>query len=776
MKLDLIFEIIMCIVLFVSGVIIGGPITNNTEIINICVMSLAIVYIIYYTVKNRKSIIKNKIDIFMILLTLSSFLALTFKTFTTTNGSIEYILRYSSILGMYFVSKEIVKNNNKIIKYIAYTICIANILIFFIGIDDLTYKKLNNILEKLEIMSFYPNGDQRMISTFRSANTFGTCMAISFLFSICYYLKSEKKIEKLFNCAIMVISESGIILSYSRGTWVILGLIGIIYYFTLEKSKRAKYIRSVCVSSVLAVIYTVIFNKILITNNFIISWVSIPVTIFIAILVNWLLDKYGKNLKKVNFLKYKKTVIFLLVIFVIVIVAILDIGMKMTRPLNLFNNKTDSNEYIHRVYNIQGGQTYKCIFEINAKQTTEFFKNYEIKLEEKNKYYDTIDTHTIELGNFDGEKELEFNTQENTTDFKITFKSKNNIAQKGFEVKKLIINEKEEALKYAYLPKKIVEKIQNLKISDNSVSERVEFMISGIKEGIDYFWTGTGGDGYQYVEGKYQTYYTFSTEPHSYIVELFAEFGVVGLISIVIIIINVIKIVILNKSNNLEKNTMFIAFLLLLLHSMMDFDMSYMYIMLIFYIMISIFSSEKEEFKYKKRSSILINISFIIFIFIALAVNINKKNIDLDLNMDNIDSKNTESAIAKLEECEKYTELEPYDKQSKNIMMMQCIIRKTMTPKNSLEFKKHIKNIEYMFEKQIDVNKYNIRYQDVIFTQLKEMIDLLEMMKDDELIDEYKNILQKNVEIIKENVDSDKARLTKEERESYKEEINNFYK
>ena len=295
MKLDLIFEIIMCVVLFVSGVIIGGPITNNTEIINICVMSLAIVYIIYYTVKNRKSIIKNKIDVFMILLTLSSFLALTFKTFTTTNGSIEYILRYCSILGMYFVSKEIVKNNNKIIKYIAYTICIANILIFFIGIDDLTYKKLNNILEKWEIMSFYPNGDQRMISTFRSANTFGTCMAISFLFSICYYLKSEKKIEKIFNCAIMVISESGIILSYSRGTWVILGLIGIIYYFTLEKSKRAKYIRSVCVSSVLAVIYTVIFNKILITNNFIISWVSIPVTIFIAILVNWLLDKYGKN-------------------------------------------------------------------------------------------------------------------------------------------------------------------------------------------------------------------------------------------------------------------------------------------------------------------------------------------------------------------------------------------------------------------------------------------------------------------------------------------------
>ena len=54
MKLDLIFEIIMCIVLFVSGVIIGGPITNNTEIINICVMSLAIVYIIYYTVKIEK--------------------------------------------------------------------------------------------------------------------------------------------------------------------------------------------------------------------------------------------------------------------------------------------------------------------------------------------------------------------------------------------------------------------------------------------------------------------------------------------------------------------------------------------------------------------------------------------------------------------------------------------------------------------------------------------------------------------------------------------------
>ena len=109
-------------------------------------------------------------------------------------------------------------------------------------------------------------------------------------------------------------------------------------------------------------------------------------------------------------------------------------------------------------------------------------------------------------------------------------------------------------------------------------------------------------------------------------------------------------------------------------------------------------------------------------------------------------------------------------------MMMQGIIRGTMTPKNSSEFKKYIKNIEVMFEKQIDVNQYNIRYQSVIFTQLRDMIDLLEMMKDDELIDEYKNILQKNVEIIKENVDSDKARLTKEERESYKEEINNFYK
>ena len=239
-----IFVIIICLILYGYSIFIGSPIKDNTSFINILVLITFSIYLLtnLLKIKNYK-LIKNKLDIFIILLVLSSYIALIFRNYSNLEATIEYIIKYTAILSMYIMVRDIVIKDKKYINYILITFMISSISIFILGLDNITYnigQKFLNLTGNVEVL----NQDKRFNSIFGYANTTAIYMLAISILAIGKYLTAQSKKEKIFYNSIIFINLTAIIISYSRATWLIAIIIYLLYLWIilLNENKVEKYL------------------------------------------------------------------------------------------------------------------------------------------------------------------------------------------------------------------------------------------------------------------------------------------------------------------------------------------------------------------------------------------------------------------------------------------------------------------------------------------------------------------------------------------------------
>lgn len=224
-----IFVIIICLILYGYSIFIGSPIKDNTSFINILVLITFSIYLLtnLLKIKNYK-LIKNKLDVFIILLVLSSYIALIFRNYSNLEATIEYIIKYTAILSMYIIVRDIVIKDKKYINYILITFMISSISIFILGLDNITYnigQEFLNLTGNVEVQ----NPDKRFNSIFGYANTTAIYMLAISILAIGKYLTVQSKKEKIFYNSIIFINLTAIIISYSRTTWLITIIIYALY-------------------------------------------------------------------------------------------------------------------------------------------------------------------------------------------------------------------------------------------------------------------------------------------------------------------------------------------------------------------------------------------------------------------------------------------------------------------------------------------------------------------------------------------------------------------
>lgn len=156
---------------------------------------------------------------------------------------------------------------------------------------------------------------------------------------------------------------------------------------------------------------------------------------------------------------------------------------------------------------------------------------------------------------------------------------------------------KQFVLNYKYLPTDLISQLKYLDLSQRSVQERKTFILDAFKIIKSNSIFGIGGDGYKYAVQDIQSYYYDASQMHCYILQITMEFGVFGLLTFCCLIICTIKnIMFIIKNKEEEKYGIVLAFLALFLHSLLDFDMTFLYIMLIFYSLISIINFDEKRY------------------------------------------------------------------------------------------------------------------------------------------------------------------------------------
>lgn len=582
-----IIMIAICLIVILLSILVGTPLEENTEIITIMTTGIFMIAVIYYQVikrKNEEKIKINGLDIVVSILCISPFIPLIFQTAISIEDSIHIAIRYITILMIYASARIVIHFDKKCIDYIVGTIIATGFISAVIGIDNMTYKFFLDPLYKIGV-PFVVNIENRMFGNFGYANAFAISLVVPFFLSLDRYVKSKKEIGKHIYTGLNFLFLSCILLSYSKAVYmVICFVIGICIFLHKDKETRIKMICNILATGICSIIYTKIFMSLYQEENNLAIWLITIEFIFIAIITNMIIVKLIEK-KQIDVKTFKR----ILVVLCVLIILFILVGLKLKTPLVMFEKETQTSEVKYKISNIKPNTDYQFVFDVEARSLYDH-RIYSIQVIEEDEHYQTIKEHEIKLKTFLGQKTIEFKTDPKTVEFALIFKSSNPKEQKGLKINKLEINGEEYVLNYAYLPASVVNKIKTFQIHNLSVSERLTFYKDAMKLIKENPLTGIGGNGWNYKYWEVASYDYESTQVHSYPIQILLEFGIVAIIAYIALIVYVIRYLI--KKENIG---VIIALIAILLHSIVDFDLSFMNLLCYTFLLIAIVSTDVKD-------------------------------------------------------------------------------------------------------------------------------------------------------------------------------------
>ena len=586
---------------------------RNTEIYKQIQISINILMIIYLVIRILKkkpiNIIKSKLDVFVILLVFSTSIPLLFNTYISFQTSVTSILSYITIFWIYLLTREIAQKSNKNIQIISSCIIFITILLIIVGIENLTTNKIFSFFN----INYIINGESRLVSIFGNPNIFAGLIVFS------YFLSTNKiinytNLKRIFFSIINTLLILGLALTYSKAMFIIFLFTLLIYMFTIKNKENNIYIfQNTILSILMAVIYIFIFQKYINQQNYILILIFSILWIVFAILLNILNTKITKYIQKIKI----KNIIIISCIFIIGISVWTSFELQNSKEFVVFNKNSNADYNSKKINNIKPNEKYTFSFDIFA--DIGLIKNdseqdiFTINIIQRDKRNVDITNTEEKFGKFSGVKDISIETSENTSEIKIEFKSKYSSVPKEWIIKSLKINGVEKILEYKHLPTKLVEKIKDINIGYKTAQERFQFIKDGFKLISKNFLTGIGGNGWQLKYQEVQDYGYITNDTHSYFIQIWLEYGLLGIISFLAIIYYIIKC----KDTNL-KGVKF-ATMALLLHSIIDSEMYHAHFRLILFMALGLLSVNYIGNKSLEKNYKRTYISNIFLIFIAIS-------------------------------------------------------------------------------------------------------------------------------------------------------------
>ena len=229
------FVIIVTIIML--NMFIGSNIKEPIWIIQAIVSVFTAIYLIIKKIQKTKNIIiKRKIDIAVLVFMISTTIPLIFNTYVSLEGTINFILKYWSIYGLYILVNNIVIGDNKKINIVVNTLIFSSVIVIIFGFDKFTF----NIFTKIyEILNSVNIEDTRMISTFGYANTLAAYLSFVIVLAIGQFVKNKDNIKNRIIYGIYILlAIITIILTQSKMVLAIDALIILLFIIFQIKNKK----------------------------------------------------------------------------------------------------------------------------------------------------------------------------------------------------------------------------------------------------------------------------------------------------------------------------------------------------------------------------------------------------------------------------------------------------------------------------------------------------------------------------------------------------------
>ncbi|MDT8979781.1 O-antigen ligase family protein [Paenibacillus sp. chi10] len=157
------------------------------------------------------------------------------------------------------------------------------------------------------------------------------------------------------------------------------------------------------------------------------------------------------------------------------------------------------------------------------------------------------------------------------------------------------------------LPENITTRLETINFQQHSVLERITFYKDSLKLVADYPLIGAGGGAWAALYAKYENNPYDIQQAHSFYMQYLVETGIIGILILMAFLIyiywNYIRSYI--NANDQERDSYFLYFILstsILIHSAMDFNMSYVYIGILVFISLGGMTASIKSKPIEKRT------------------------------------------------------------------------------------------------------------------------------------------------------------------------------
>lgn len=230
------------IIMLLSSIFVMPSETMPTWITLLITSAFTTVYVIYKKIKKEKNvIIKSKLDIAILIFMLSPLIPLIFNTTVSFSETIIAILRYWTIYGVYILARNLI-TEDKEKKIIINALIIISVIPIILGYD--MFFKINLFQPILSFFNISAFHEYRMISVFDYANTYAIYLSVMTFLAIAMFLNTEEKKLKILYGIYILIASITIILTQSKATIALLGILILIFILKKLKDKEIpkKYI------------------------------------------------------------------------------------------------------------------------------------------------------------------------------------------------------------------------------------------------------------------------------------------------------------------------------------------------------------------------------------------------------------------------------------------------------------------------------------------------------------------------------------------------------
>ncbi|WP_054974094.1 O-antigen ligase family protein [Paenibacillus sp. A3] len=159
-------------------------------------------------------------------------------------------------------------------------------------------------------------------------------------------------------------------------------------------------------------------------------------------------------------------------------------------------------------------------------------------------------------------------------------------------------------------PENIKQRIENINFEQNSVLERGTFYKDALKLYSDYPVVGAGGGAWSALYEKYQNNPYVSRQAHNFFLQYLVEVGIIGFVIFIVILLSILWLFHRKFHNDSGENSSsryvyYILAISLLIHSTLDFDLSFVYLgILLFLCLGAMIANNDFEIKGQWKNSI----------------------------------------------------------------------------------------------------------------------------------------------------------------------------